>query len=132
MDQPAKARKSKLKAYILLGSLALVLMAGLFGTGVLVFVMGIIKSSEVYQVALDRARHHPQVKLSLGEPIEDSWLVMGQINVEGRGGSANLDIPISGPKTSATIHILANKSAGKWIFERLLIVTDSGKEIDLR
>lgn len=56
-----------------------VLGLGFFGlvgatvVAVLFLVMGVVKSSDVYQEALSLAQSHPVVQRELGEPIEAGW-----------------------------------------------------------
>lgn len=112
---------------------------GLLSFGCLFFVaiFGVVgvamRSSEPYQVALSAASHHPAVIAELGAPVEAAWLTSGQINVAGSTGHANLSIPISGPRGSATIGVVADKAAGKWTFSTLSVaIAGRAAAIDLR
>src|SRR5215218_10009320 len=81
------------------GCLGLI-VAGVALIGGIVFVaMSAIKSSEVYQGALKVAQTHPTAIERLGEPIKDGWLVKGNIKIDGTGGNADFEIPVSGPKS---------------------------------
>lgn len=115
----------------LLGALLLALFAGV----VLLFMsalFGMIKSSDAYQQALQKARANPAVVQALGEPIEEGWFTMGNISVNGPSGEANLQIPISGPKGEGDIYLEATKSAGQWNYSTLLVRVDgSDRSIDL-
>ena len=109
----------------------LVLFTG-FNALIASVVFGILKSSEVYQVALDAARSEPAVEMALGAPIEEGLFVMGNINVSGSSGNADLAIPISGPEDEGTIYAVAEKSAGQWAFSILEVeIKATGKKIDL-
>ena len=69
---------------------------------------------------------------ALGAPIEEGLLVMGNINLSGSSGEADLTIPLSGPKGNGTLYVVARKSAGQWTFSQLvLVVSESGDRIDL-
>ncbi len=95
-------------------------------------VFGVMKSSDVYQDALARARADPAVEMALGTPIEEGLLVMGNINISGSSGEADLAIPISGPDDEATIYAVAKKSAGQWTFLTLVVkIKSTGERIDL-
>ena len=101
------------------GCLGLIL-AGLALVGGIVFVaMSAIKSSEVYQGALKAARAHPTAVERLGEPIKDGWFVQGNVKIDGSGGNANFEIPVSGPKGSGTLHVRAVRPDDAWMYERL-------------
>ncbi len=91
--------------------------------GILFGVFGVIKSSEPYQEAMARARANPAVLAALGEPITEGFFIQGNINlsiVNGQEtGTANLAIPISGPKGTATLRVAATKAGGKWNYHLL-------------
>ena len=100
---------------------------------ILTFVFGALKSSEVYTDALARAKANEEVRTLLGEPIEAGFWVSGSVEVGGTSGKADLSIPVSGPKGSATLHAVAIKTGGKWVYSTLEAVPqDSGAPIDLR
>ncbi len=95
-------------------------------------VFGVMKSSDAYVLALARAKASPAVIERLGVPIKEGFFAGGNINVNGPSGEAELSIPISGPKGSATIFLEARKSAGQWSFGKLLVeVKGSNERIDL-
>jgi hypothetical protein len=60
-------------------------------------------------------------------------LEMGNINVNGSSGHADLAIPVSGPEGSGTIYVVASKSAaGQWTILRLVVeVKETNERIDL-
>lgn len=114
-----------------LSAVALSLIAG-FVLLVISLVFGAIKSSDAYRLALQRVQASPAASTALGTPIREGWLVMGNIQVNGPTGEANLQIPVSGPKGEGDIFVEAKKSAGEWTFQTLLLQLDAGKErIDL-
>jgi hypothetical protein len=83
------------------------------------FIFGTIKSSDVYQQALARAKSNPDVVRELGEPIETRFLMSGSINVSGDSGNAEMKIPVYGPKKSGAINAVAVKRQGQWDFSAL-------------
>ena len=69
---------------------------------------------------------------ALGTPIEEGWYLLGNTNVNGRSGDADLSIPVSGPKGKGTIYAVATKSGGEWSYSKLTVKIDStGEMIDL-
>ena len=109
----------------------LVIFTGLAAL-IVTFVFGMVKSSDVYQGALARTKADPAIEMALGNPIEEGWLVMGNINISGSSGEADLAIPISGPYDKATIYVVAEKSAGQWTFLTLVVkIKSTGDRIDL-
>ena len=120
------------KWFVPVGCLGLLVLFTGFIALIVSVVFGILKSSEVYQVALDAARSEPAVEMALGTPIEEGLFVMGNINVSGSSGNADLAIPISGPEDEGTIYAVAEKSAGQWAFSILEVeIKTTGERIDL-
>jgi hypothetical protein len=100
---------------------------------IVTIVFGMMKSSHAYKEALAMARADLHVQEALGSPIKEGLLVMGNINVNGSSGHADLAIPVSGPKGSGTIYVVASKSAaGQWTISRLVVdVKATNERIDL-
>jgi len=120
------------KWFVPVGCLGLLAIFTGFVVLIVTIVFGVIKSSDVYKGALVRAKADPAVEMALGTPIEEGLFVMGNINVSGSSGEANLAIPISGPDDKATIYVVAEKSAGRWIFLTLVVeIKTTGERIDL-
>ncbi|HEY8461706.1 MAG TPA: cytochrome c oxidase assembly factor Coa1 family protein, partial [Blastocatellia bacterium] len=61
-----------------------------------------------------RTRSNADAVRELGEPIESGWLISGQIKTNDSFGMANLSIPVSGPKKSGKVYVVAAKRMGKW------------------
>ncbi len=85
-----------------------------FPIAILGSVFAAIRSSDAVKESLLRAQSNPLVVQKLGTPIEEGWLVAGNINVSGPSGDADLAVPISGPKAKGKIYVTAHKSAGVW------------------
>ena len=64
--------------------------------------------------------------------MEDGWFMAGQINVNGPSGSADISIPLHGPKGKGTLYAVASKSAGRWEYHTLEVAVEGRDErIDL-
>ena len=113
------------------GCLGLILGVVALVGGIFLFAMSAMKSSEVYRGALRIARESPAAVERLGEPIEDGWFVKGHIGYEGGAGSANFEIPLSGPKRSGTLFVWANSPGGDWAYEKLELAVEGGDRISL-
>src|SRR5215204_136692 len=112
------------------GCLGLIL-AGVALVGGIVFVaMSAVKSSEVYQGALKVVQTHPAAVERLGEPVRDGWFVQGNIKIDGTGGNANFQIPVSGPKKSGTLYVRAVRPDDAWMYE-LLDLDANGETVSL-
>jgi hypothetical protein len=120
------------KWFIPTGCVTLILLGVTFVIGFMAMVMGAVKSSDAYKLAVARVRASPAVVSELGQPIETGWMVSGSINVSGSSGDADISIPISGPKKSGTIYAVATKSAGVWTFTVLQVEVEGGsRRIDI-
>ena len=114
------------------GCFTCVVMVVAAGVGIVALVFGLIRSSDVCTQAVARARASTAVVAELGSPIEEGFLVTGNISVSGPSGNADLAIPISGPKGKAVIYATATRSMGKWQFTDLEVaVKGSGTRINL-
>jgi hypothetical protein len=99
---------------------------------IVAIVFGMMKSSDVYKGAVAMAKADPAVEMAVGTPIEEGLFVMGNINISGSSGEADLAIPISGPYDKGTIYAVAEKSAGRWKFSTLVVeIRTTGERIDL-
>jgi hypothetical protein len=97
----------------------------------IVFVFSVIKRSDVYREAFNRASSDPRVIAALGTPIDKGWWVMGKVNLDNEGGNANIDFPISGPKGNAKVHAAATYEGNAWKYSSLIVRPDTGPEIDI-
>ena len=97
-----------------------------------IVIFGALKQTDVYKMAVARAKSDSRVIAALGTPIEERWYLSGTTNVNGGSGNADLSIPISGPKGKGTIYAVATKSGGEWTYSKLSVKVDStGETIDL-
>ena len=95
-------------------------------------VFGLLKSTDAYQQGMSRARSDPVVIEALGLPIKDGWFLTGSVEVNAQSGTADLQIPVSGPKGAGTIYVAGTKIAGVWTYSRLNIKLDgSGQTVEL-
>jgi hypothetical protein len=90
-----------------------------------------VKSLDVDDDALRRARAHPAVVEALGEPIERGWGFQGSLDYSGDGGSALIELPLRGPKGSGKLIIDADRRDGEWHYRRLEVRVEGGATIDL-
>ncbi|WP_236625965.1 cytochrome c oxidase assembly factor 1 family protein [Rhodopirellula baltica] len=109
---------------------ALLVCGGLIGTGVFgVFAM--IKSSEPYTESLAKAQSNVELQSVIGEPIEPSVFVQGNIHFKDDDGDADLNYSVSGPNGSATVHVIGTKADGSWDYSSMDATTADGTTIDL-
>jgi hypothetical protein len=111
-----------------LGTAALIGTAVLFASGI----FSMMRSSEVYTTAMQRATSNPTIVEALGTPIEPGWYLTGEMTTSAESGTANLVVPIHGPKGEADLHINAEKVDGQWRYAALLVDIEGRDEpIDL-
>jgi len=117
--------------------LPLGVMAGLAALAALValilsFAFGIMRSTDAYQQGLSRAEANPAVASGLGTPITPGWLMSGNIDLNNDAGTADISIPVTGPRGSGTIHVVGTKTAGVWTYTVMdIALTGSHQVIDL-
>jgi hypothetical protein len=110
--------------------LILLVVVGIGGFVVLIQVL--LKSSDAYTGALARAESSPPVMAALGTPIKDGFFFSGNVSEVNSSGSANLAIPIHGPKGAATVYVAATRSSGAWHFNKMIVqVAATREQIDL-
>jgi Cytochrome oxidase complex assembly protein 1 len=119
------------KWFVPTGCLTFIALGVLFVVCVIFLVFGVLKSSDVYRRALERAKSDDRVIAALGTPIREGMFTSGKINATGPAGDANIAIPISGPKGKGTIYVVGTKSAAEWTFSKLTVQVDGGETIDL-
>lgn len=129
--QPQKGGCGGAGKWIACGCIVAFLALCAFVGGILWFVVFAIRSSDVYAGAMERAHQDPRVIEAIGEPIEPGWFPDGSLHVDNDNGSANMRIPIKGPKGKANIHAVATKARGVWTYTTLTVTTESGQTFDL-
>jgi hypothetical protein len=116
-----------------LGIVALAALILLCVGGAFFVTSSTLKSSEVVQFALSRARANPAVVDALGTPIEPGWFVSGSISTQAVFGDADVIVPISGPQKGGTLYAAARHANGAWEYYTLAVAVDGRSGlIDLR
>ena len=111
---------------------------GVMVVGVVAFVAFIVfvvfasmRSAAPYKDGVTRATADARVVEALGAPVEPGWLMSGKINVEGRSGTCDIDIPLKGSKQNGSLHVVGTKEGGRWTYTRMIMTPDRGDPIDL-
>jgi Cytochrome oxidase complex assembly protein 1 len=108
---------------VAVGGCVAVLVAGIFTA---------LKSSDAYHLSLEAVRSDEQVIAAIGEPMEPSLLVTGNIYVSTQGGHAEVSYGITGPKGEGTVYANGVKEDGEWKFRSLVVQVEStGEKIDV-
>jgi hypothetical protein len=95
-------------------------------TSLVIFGLGLLKSSYPYQDAVKQAKANSAVIADLGQPIDTGLMVQGSVNLQNDAGDADLKIPIHGPYGSGIVHVVGAKSKGTWTYSALDFNPDNG------
>ncbi|MGO1073481.1 cytochrome c oxidase assembly factor Coa1 family protein [Lysobacter sp. CA199] len=113
---------------VLFGAL---LLAGLIGLG-LKGVSGLFAGSEPVRHSIELAEADPAVVAALGKPLEAGMMIQGSMQTHNDDGSADLSLPLTGPKGKGKLYLKAERSAGRWTYSLIEIAIDgSDQRIDL-
>ncbi len=129
MDHPVKAnwrgRNWKwfvpvlcLLAAVVIGALVAVTMSAAIRS---------LKSSELYQKAVETARLNVTLTEALGQPLKEGFFAAGSFNYASTSGRAEITIPVSGPQGSGTITLKAQRITGPWLISSLVAEIDATK-----
>ncbi len=100
--------------------------------GIFALVFGVLKSTEVYETALFEAQTNPAVIQQLGNQIVDGLMFTGNMEVNPTTGYADIVIPISGQRGSASLYLQAEKANGEWEYYTMeVVIAETGESIDL-
>lgn len=129
MNEPKK--RTNPWVWVGIGCAGAIVIGVAFVAVILVVVVGSMRSSTPYKDAMQRAQNDPRVIEALGSPIKPGLFISGSIKTENRSGSAELSIPISGPKGKAKIYVVGTKSNGEWSYSTMTVTPATGEPIDL-
>lgn len=104
----------------------LVLVA-IFGVGVF-GALGAMSHSDVIDLAVERAEADPRVIEALGTPLERGFLVQGSIEINNDRGSADVTVPVTGPKGSGELAVAGTRERGEWRLDRLEVEIEATGE----
>ena len=126
--EPAQRSPRRLWAIV---ALAVVFGIVVLGGGIFVGVLGVIKHSEAFQLAVTRLQASPVAADALGAPIS-AGTPYGSINTSGDSGTAQLNFSVTGSKAKGEVFVDAVKRFGTWSIRELTLKVDgSDREINL-
>ena len=113
---------------LLLGALLVALLVGLGLKGM----SGLFAGSEPVKHSIQLAEADPGVVAALGKPLKAGMMIQGSMQTNNDDGSADLSLPITGPKGSGKLYLKAERSAGRWTYSLIEIAVDgSDQRFDL-
>jgi len=104
---------------------AIVATFGLWIGSLMFAVESMFHSSEIYTMTLKEAQNSPCVAAELGVPLNPGWMTTGGTEESSTEGSANLSIPVHGPKGKGNLELDAEKKSGVWKITSLVLVHKS-------
>lgn len=130
------AQKSNTGKWVLFGCggcLGLLALGAVAFAAIIYFAMGVIKKTDVYADAFKKAEQSAEVQAALGTPVETGFMFQGNVNITNGAGTADITVPLSGPKGEGTMKVKASKSpGGPWQYSVLEVQLPDGKAVDLR
>jgi hypothetical protein len=115
----------------LIGCIVIIVLGVIAGVVIALGVFTVIKKTDVYKQARDRACNDPRVIAALGEPVTPGFIVTGGVHIDTNGGNANVHFPIKGSRAGGKVDAEATYDGSKWTYSKLLVTPDNGPPIDL-
>lgn len=88
-----------------------------------------MRNSDAYELTMNTAQASPCVTNALGSPLEPGWMIGGSITESSVEGSAELSIPVRGPKGKGNLDVQANKLNGTWRISSLAFMHGAVRSI---
>jgi len=85
--------------------------------------------SEPYVVGMENLKQNELVIDKLGDPIKPNGTLEGNINYENDQGTADLKIPLKGPKGEASLLIIAEKNGEIWTYQTMKVTFEESNDI---
>lgn len=93
-------------------------LVAIFGVGIF-GALGAMSHSDVIDLAIERAEADPRVVEALGTPLERGFLIQGSIQIQNDGGSADVTVPVTGPRGEGELSVVGTRERGEWRLDRL-------------
>ncbi|WP_438710785.1 cytochrome c oxidase assembly factor Coa1 family protein [Aquimarina muelleri] len=114
------------------GCLTIIILFFIFLGSLIFGVSELISESVPYQDAIKKVNEDEYVINILGEPIETDGMMNGSLSYENNQGSADISIPIKGPKGEAELYLVGTKENDQWTYtEMYVIIEETDEQIDL-
>ncbi len=111
------------------GCLTIIVLAIIFAFALYSGVSTLFKDSEPYEMAMQSLNNNEYVIEKLGQPIEADGMFQGSINYEGNTASADIKVPVKGPKGEATLLVIAEKYNDVWEYRLMQVELEDSEEI---
>jgi hypothetical protein len=88
-----------------------------------------MRNSDVYKISMSTADASPCVTSILGSPLKSGWMISGSMEESSIKGSADLSIPVTGPKGKGNLDVQAKKLNGSWNIDSLIFTHGQSQSI---
>lgn len=126
IQPPGLSRRGK----FLVGVTAGVTTIGLFTCSLFFGVSSMMRESVAYRMTMETAQSSSCLTNAIGSPFKPGWMLRGSTEESANEGSAELSIPIEGPKGKGALNVAAKKAVGKWEIKSL-VFTGGSRDIQL-
>lgn len=113
------------------GCLSLIVLFVIFVGSVFWGVTSALQESQPYEYALEKINQDEEIIRVLGSPIEKDGMIQGSYNYTNGKKSADMIIPVSGPKGSGTLFVEAAGEDDQWTYNVIRVEITDDESIDL-
>ena len=113
------------------GCLSIVLLFIFFVGSVFFGVTSMFEKSEPYTYALEKINQDQELIELLGSPIEKDGMPQGDLRWHNNQKTADMKIPIAGPKNSGMLYIVAHGEGEEWIYDEIRVTVENYEEFNL-
>jgi hypothetical protein len=113
------------------GCLSLLTVFILFIGSLFYGVTAVLEESQPYEYALEKINQDEEIISALGSPIVKNGMIQGSYNSINGNKTADMKIPISGPKDSGTLFVKATGKDDNWTYDEIRVEIKDDEHIDL-
>lgn len=113
------------------GCVSLIVVFIIFIGSIFYGVTTVLEESQPYEYALEKINQDEEITNLLGSPIEKDGMIQGSYNNNNGNKTADIKIPISGPKGSGTLFVEATGENGDWTYNVIRVEIKDNEHIDL-
>ena len=113
------------------GCLGLLVIFLLFVGSVFWGITSVLEGSQPYEYALEKINQDDEITEVLGTPIEKDGMIQGSYNYSNGKKTADMKIPIAGPKGKGILLIKASGQNDDWTYNVIRVEIKDNESIDL-
>ena len=124
--------KSNWKWVLPVGGCLSIIVIGIIVMGTIFYsVSSAIEDSQPYEYALEKINTDQDLINALGSPIVKDGFISSSWSYDNGEKSANMAIPISGPKGEGTLYVEATGEGDEWVYNVIRVEIGDDNLIDL-